>query len=447
MVTRASLDVSCRVKNYQWAATMTVKQSVGDLSSDDPFDVIVLGAGYAGLMATLRMARRKLRLRIALVSTRDCFIERVRLQEAIATEVPLRIPSIAAFVRNTPAKFIRGTVLSLDADRRRVRIATDNQQLELAFHQAVYALGSDINAVDILGASDHAYRLEAKDGSRSGKALHLKLSESGNRSLRVIVVGGAETGVEAAGEIKAAWPSMEVTIVTRGRCGNFRGPRVEKVVRTQLTRLGVKLIDGETIAEVRPNEIITGKGRSITCDMCVWSTGLHSSPIARKAGIATDERGRIMVDANLRSLTHQQILAVGDAARPIAPTGAQYRQSAFAALVSGAYAADVILAQKSRRRIRPFSFSTFGQGVAVGRGGVGFFSYPDDMQRWFIVKGRAAHHIRNVFVWLVCYVLKVERRLPGIFFWLGRRRVSWRQANDAVDLAHSVLGLGPAAAE
>jgi len=139
MVTRASLGVSCRVRSYQWAATMTVKQSLGDLSPDEPYDVIVLGGGYAGLMATLRMARRTLRLRIALVSTRDCFIERVRLQEAIATEVPLRIPSIAAFVRNTPAKFIRGTVLSLDADRRCVRIATNDQQRELAFHQAVYA--------------------------------------------------------------------------------------------------------------------------------------------------------------------------------------------------------------------------------------------------------------------------------------------------------------------
>jgi NADH:ubiquinone reductase (H+-translocating) len=93
----------------------------------------------------------------------------------------------------------------------------------------------------------------------------------------------------------------------------------------------------------------------------------------------------------------------------------------------------VILAQKSRRQLSPFSFSTFGQGVAIGRGGVGFFSYPDDKQRWFIVRGRTARYIRNFFVWLVCYVLKVERRFPGFFFWLGRRRVSWHQANDAID--------------
>jgi NADH dehydrogenase len=100
--------------------------------------------------------------------------------------------------------------------------------------------------------------------------------------------------------------------------------------------------------------------------------------------------------------------------------------------VSGAYAADAIVAQRAKRRLQPFSFSTFGQGVAIGQNGVGFFSYPDDRQRLFVLKGRTARHIRNFFVWLVTYVLKIERRVPGFFFWPGRRRVSWHQANEAV---------------
>jgi NADH:ubiquinone reductase (H+-translocating) len=100
--------------------------------------------------------------------------------------------------------------------------------------------------------------------------------------------------------------------------------------------------------------------------------------------------------------------------------------------VSDAYAADAFAAQLQNKPLRPFSFSTFGQGVAIGRRGVGFFSYPDDQQRFFIVRGQAARHIRNFFVWLVSYVLKIERKMPGFFFWLGRRRVSWQQANEAM---------------
>jgi NADH dehydrogenase FAD-containing subunit len=212
---------------------------------------------------------------------------------------------------------------------------------------------------------------------------------------------------------------------------------VEKAVRVALVNLGARLVDNESVAEVRSYEIITASGRSIAYDLCVWSGGLRSPPVARDGGMAADEKGRVLVDANLRSISHPHILAVGDAARPIAPTGAPYRQSAFTALVSAAYAADFILTQKTQRILPPFSFSTFGQGVAIGGGGVGFFSYPDDTQRWFIIKGPTARHIRNLFVWLVCYVLKVERRSPGFFFWLGRKRVSWRQANDAFDRLHT----------
>jgi NADH dehydrogenase len=402
------------------------------------YDVVILGAGYAGLMAALRLSRRKWRLRIALVNSRDQFLERVRLQESIVAAVPPRIPSISALVAGTTIDFIRGRVTSLDADHRRIRIATGTQEREIVFDQAIYALGSNIDVDDVPGAAEHAYRLEPGDGPRSAAALRSRLQQNANRPLRVVTVGGAETAVEVAGEIKTTWPATEMTMVSRSRCGDFKGADMEKAVRTELTRLGVGLLDGEIVTEVRPNEVITNRGRSIACDICVWSGGLRSAPVARDAGLATNPQGRILVDPNLRSISHSHILAVGDAAHPIAPTGAPYRLSAFVAAVSGAHAADVILAQKAQRQLQPFSFSTFGQGIAIGRGGVGFFSYPDDKQKLFIVRGRAARHIRNFFVWFFTYALKLERRFPGFFFWPGRRRVSWHQANDAIQRVQAV---------
>jgi len=396
------------------------------------YDVVVLGAGYAGLMAALRLGSRKRRLRIALVSARDEFLERVRLQESIVTAVAPRIPSIAALVAGTSVEFVRGSVTALDSRERCVRVVTDGAEQDIAFDQAIYALGSSVEVADVPGVVEHAYRLEAGEGPRSAAALRTRLRAGAGQSLRVVVVGGAETGIEAAGEIKSAWLSAEVAMISRSRCGAFKGARVENHVRGELSRLGVVMLDNETVAEVRAEEIVTERGRSIPCDVCVWAGGLLAPPLAWDAGIATDPQGRIWVDANLRSISHPHVLAIGDAAHPIAPTGAPYRLSAFAALVSGAYAADVIVAERRGRPMRPFSFSTFGQGVAIGRGGVGFLSYPDDRQRLFILTGGTARRVRDFFVWLVSYVLKLERRFPGFFFWPGRRRVSWHQANDAI---------------
>jgi NADH dehydrogenase len=55
---------------------------------------------------------------------------------------------------------------------------------------------------------------------------------------------------------------------------------VGKAVRGELARLGVKLIDNEIISEVRATGVITKTGRSIACDVCVWSGGMRPPPIA-----------------------------------------------------------------------------------------------------------------------------------------------------------------------
>lgn len=396
------------------------------------YDVAILGAGYAGLMAALRLRRTKETLRIVLINASDQFLERVRLQESIVTEVKPRIASISAFLAGTGIDFACGNVTSLDANRRRIRVACGTQEHEIMFGEAIYALGSRVDVEGVPGAAEHAYRLEAAEGPRSPAALRTRLRENAGRLVRVVTVGGAETAVEAAGEIKTAWPAAEMTMISSSRCGDFKGARVEGTIRAELAWLGVRMIDRETVTEVRSAEVVTDKGRSVAFDICVWSGGLRSAPVASGAGLATDAQGRIWVDPNLRSISHPHVLAVGDAAHPVAPTGAPYRLSAFVAVTSGAYAADAILAQRAKRQVDPFSFSTFGQGIAIGRGGVGFPSYPDDKQRWFILTGGTARVVRNFFVWFISYALKLERKMPGFFFWPGRRRVSWQQANEAI---------------
>jgi len=405
----------------------------------DAYDVVILGAGYAGMMAAMRLhGRKRGPKRIALISESDVFVERVRLQEGILGPVGLRIPSIARMVAGTNVEFVQGRVEALDPDTRQVKVAGADGARTLVFERAIFALGSHIDVSRAAGVAEHAYRLDPGDGARSVAALCEALRQAGDRRpLRVVVVGGAETGVEVAGEIKTQWPAMHVTMLSQTRCCDFKGPRIERAIRSVLEGLGVELRDRAEVREVRADAVVLADGDVLACDLCVWSGGLAGSPVSRAAGLAVDAQARIWVDPMLRSLTHPHVFAVGDAAHPIAPTGAPYRMSAFVALNTGAYVADAMLNDLAGRKPRPFAFSTYGQGVAIGRVGVGFTTYPDDKPILSLVTGRTGIHVRNFFVWLVVQFLKIERRFPGFYFIAGRRRVSWIRAEAAMRQAQT----------
>ena len=99
------------------------------------------------------------------------------------------------------------------------------------------------------------------------------------------------------------------------------------------------------------------------------------------------------------------------------------RMSLFTALVSGAQAADNIVAEVKGESLRPFSFAWYGQGIALGpKDAVGFSTYPADAAIGPIFRRMTAVRIRNFFVWFIKAALEMERRLPGVLFWNGKKR-------------------------
>jgi NADH:ubiquinone reductase (H+-translocating) len=414
---------------------LPIEPHQSDVIAEPPkhYDVLILGAGYAGMMAALRLAGRREVRTIALVNERDFFVERVRLQESLSAPLlpPLRpLPEWFGFTR---IEFICATVVRLDAGARTVEVKAGAVTTMLEFNQCIYALGSRTD-VAATGAAAHAYRLDPGDGPRSASALRRKLVALDGEQKRVVVVGGGNTAVEAAAQIRIGYPTLDVTLVANGRVGDFgKGKKVERRTREQLSKIGVRIVDDRHVIEVRQGTIITERGAPIGADICVWAAGMRCSAIPREGGVTVDDTNRIFVGPTLRSVSHPHILAIGDAARPVAPTGAAYRPSAFAALTSAAYASASVVNELRGKALRPFSFSAYGQGVAIGNGGVGFLSFPNDGIGRLVVTGPGAMKIRNFFVRLLVWLLRLERlRLGGARFWIGRARVSWRDAHAAV---------------
>jgi len=392
--------------------------------TQQPTSVVVLGAGYAGLLFTARLAGKTSakRVQIMLVNESDRFTERVRLHQ-FATNQPIAWRSIPDLLRGTGVRFVQETVTDLLPERQEV-ILTQPQGdgSRLRYDYLIYALGSLTDRGRVPGVDRYAYTL-APRGPLLAATLREALPAVYSKGGRVVVCGGGATGIETAAEVATSYPGLKVQLVTQDALGLFLGEGVAAYIRGSLERLGVVIADRVTIAEVQADHLITAEGEVIPCDLCIWTGGFAAPALARATGLRVNERDQIVVDPFTRSLSHPAIYAVGDAAAPAEDPGVPVRMSAFTATVLGAHGADCLSAILRGRSPRPLSFAYAGQGIALGRGNaIGFNNYPNDRPHRPYFTGRVGYEVREWFVRFLAGVPDRERRWPGFYFWLGKRR-------------------------
>jgi NADH dehydrogenase FAD-containing subunit len=191
---------------------------------------------------------------------------------------------------------------------------------------------------------------------------------------------------------------------------------------------------------VKADEVVTATRDVIPYDVCLWAGGFTAPPLAREAGVEVNERGQVLVDPYMRSISHPDIFAVGDAAHPVENPGVHVRMSAFTAVILGAHGADSLSALLRNEKPRPLSFAYLGQGIALGRrDAIGFNNYPDDKPRRPYFTGWLGFEGREFFVRLLADLPVLEKKWPGIFYWLGKGRyqAAQRKAQQQKQYSHT----------
>jgi len=178
--------------------------------------ILVLGAGIAGLLFTLRLAGKVAResVQIILVDESDTFTVRPRLHE-FATNQRVFRRSFPQILRKTQVQFLQARVTSLDPSQHRVTVQDQQQQHERGYDYLIYALGSMTDRQNVPGGEQYAYSLSAR-GPFSASALRERLPEIGARGGQVVVCGGGATGIETAAQVASVYPQIKVSLVTRG---------------------------------------------------------------------------------------------------------------------------------------------------------------------------------------------------------------------------------------
>ncbi|MFE3634986.1 NAD(P)/FAD-dependent oxidoreductase [Streptomyces sp. NPDC059168] len=327
--------------------------------------IVVLGAGYAGAVAAGRLARR-LRpedVAITLVNAQPDFVERVRMHQLAAGQ-ELRPRPLGDMFAGTGVHLRLGEVTGVDADRAKVAVTTADGAEELAYDTLVYALGSGWSDQGVPGTAEHAHEIAGRAG-----ALRLRERLAGLEAGRaVVVVGGGLTGLEAVTEIAEARPDLDVALVARGGLGDRLSPRGGRHLRKVLGRLGVTVHEHATVTAVEADRVVTAGGGTIPAAVTVWTTGFAVHPIARATTLEVTGTGRIVVDGTMRSVSHPDVYAIGDAAMATGAAGLPLRMSCASGVPTAWQAADAIAARLTGGKLPNVPLRYVNRCVSLGRG-------------------------------------------------------------------------------
>lgn len=317
-------------------------------------EMIVIGAGYAGVLAANRAAARG--LAVTVVSERDALVDRIRLHEVVAG---VRAPEDAAVplgaaLRGPDAVVARGVGVGEDAGRAWVDL-DDGRRLEAA--HVVLATGSDAGPGGWTWALTHRGRVAA-------------LGPGG----RVLVRGAGLTGIETAAEIAEARPDLQVTLADPVGVGAaFPAPGRARLLAS-LRRLGVHVAPG---------------GQDGVADLSIDCTGFARDGLAERSGLSVDASGAVEVDEYLRVRGRRRMWACGDAAR--VPTQPHLRMACATAVPMGALVADNVVATLRGESVRPLSLGYAAWALSLGRrDGLIQFVGRDDRPREAVWSGRLA---------------------------------------------------------
>ncbi|MET9243088.1 FAD-dependent oxidoreductase [Nonomuraea sp. NPDC003709] len=385
--------------------------------------IVVLGAGYTGAVAAGRLAKRLHRedVAITLVNAEPDFVERVRMHQ-VATGQDLKPRPFSEMFAGTGVEVRLAQVTGVDVDRKTVAVIDANGAGQLPYDTLVYALGSRWNAQGVPGTAEHAHEIASRPGALRLRERLARLDAGQS----VVVVGGGLTGVEAATEIAEARPDLDVALAARDGLGDWLSPKGREHLRKVFGKLGITAYEHAAVTGVEADRVTTADGTAIPAAVTVWTAGFAVHPIAKATALEVTGSGQIVVDGTMRSASHPDVYAIGDAAMVMGPGDKPLRMSCASGTPTAWQAADAIAARLTGGKLPNVSIRYFNQCISLGRK-EGLIQYvtADDRAVQAVLTGRLA----AVYKELICKSAAWGVANPTLGLPTRRRRVTWERAS------------------
>ena len=373
--------------------------------------VVIIGAGYAGVMAANRLAgssRLSDSISVTVVNPVPDFVERIRLHEVAAgSRESARVPMRSLL--HERADIVEDTASRIDPENRQVHLSGGGGPLD--YDVLLYSAGST-QAPGKMPAG--AYGLKDHDDANRLQARISRLDPGST----VSVVGAGLTGIEVAAEIAEKYPQLRVHLMSRGTIAGSLSASGRHAVMKRLAGLGVEMTENTDVQGCDDASVLTSGGDTLRSDCTIWTAGFSAPDLARESGLPTDALGRLMVDESLSCPQFPDIFGAGDAIQAPQSVAGHLRMSCAAALPLGAHAADSIMARLGQQAPAQLSVGYMLRCISLGRSsGLVQTVRADDQPRRLVLRGRLAATAKAQICQMTLSWIKGELRRSGSYSW------------------------------
>jgi NADH:quinone reductase (non-electrogenic) len=343
---------------------------------------LIAGGGYAGSMVARLLGRRG----ATIVSPENFMLFTPLLPEAASGTLEPRHVVVPLRLMCPHAGLIVGRVTGIDAERRTVAVEALEGPTELSYEQLVVALGSVSRTLPVPGLADHGHgfrdladaislrnhvlrELEAADAAATPEGVA--------RHLAFVFVGAGYAGVEALAELSdlvrdalrhyprlRGAPQRWVLVDAAPTILPEIPSRLGAYAAARLAARGVEIHVSTRLDSADGRGVLLTDGTRMETGTLVWTAGVRAHPLLARLDLPLDDRGRVLVDEQLRVTGRDGVWALGDCAavpNPATPGGLDPPTSQHALRQARR------LARNLTGTPKPYRYRMLGQVATLGR--------------------------------------------------------------------------------
>ncbi len=374
------------------------------MTATDRHRVVVVGGGFGGLQAVLRLRRAP--VEVTLVDRQNFHLfqpltYQVATGALSASEIAYPLRTI--FKRHGNVRVLMAEVVDFDLTGRSVRLRPVGgvpAPPSLAYDSLIVAGGSQYSYFGHDDWREHAAEVKSLESALVVRGRILGAFEAAEAEpdpdrraawLTFAVVGAGPTGVEMAGQIAELAhdtvrrdfreidprSSRILLVEAADRVLTAFPPSLSAKATRSLERLGVTVLTSRTVVDITSGSVTIddgdGAAEQLACRTVIWAAGVTASALAARLGELTgaerDSAGRVTVEPDLTLPGHPDVFALGDMVRVRSRDGASMLLPGVApvAMQQGRHAAAVIRARLRGRRTTPFRYRDKGNLATIGR--------------------------------------------------------------------------------